>query len=48
MALNGATQYEIMSVHGHSNAETSQVYTDGVERARLGTMAASKLAGMDW
>ncbi|WP_299558642.1 site-specific integrase [uncultured Sulfitobacter sp.] len=48
LALNGATQYEIMAVHGHANASTSQVYTDGVERARLGQMAASKLAGMDW
>lgn len=48
LALNGATQYEIMSVHGHANASTSQIYTDAVERARLGQMAASRLAGMDW
>lgn len=48
MALNGATQYEIMAVHGHNNAETSQVYTNGVDRARLGTLAADKLAGLDW
>lgn len=48
LALNGATQYEIMSVHGHANASTSQVYTDAVERSRLGQMAAAKLAGMDW
>tara|TARA_R110002020_G_scaffold474099_3_gene704536 strand:+ start:6629 stop:7738 length:1110 start_codon:yes stop_codon:yes gene_type:complete len=48
LALNGATQYEIMAVHGHANASTSQIYTDAVERARLGQMAATKLAGMDW
>jgi len=48
MALAGATQYEIMAVHGHSNARTSEVYTKGVERMRLGEMAASKLAGMEW
>lgn len=48
LALNGATQYEIMAVHGHANASTSQVYTDSVERARLGEMASTKLAGMDW
>lgn len=48
MALKGATQYEIMSVHGHANAATSQVYTESVERMKLGEMAASKLAGMDW
>lgn len=48
MALHGATQYEIMAVHGHANASTSQVYTDTVERARLGEMAASKLSGLEW
>ena len=48
LALHGATQYEIMAVHGHANASTSQVYTETVERMRLGDMAASKLAGMDW
>lgn len=48
LALHGATQYEIMSVHGHANASTSQVYTESVERMKLGQMAASKLAGMDW
>ncbi|WP_305970252.1 MULTISPECIES: tyrosine recombinase XerC [unclassified Mameliella] len=48
LALHGATQYEIMAVHGHANAATSQVYTETVERMRLGEMAVSKLAGMDW
>lgn len=48
LALHGATQYEIMSIHGHANAATSQVYTETVERMRLGEMGASKLAGLDW
>ena len=48
MALMGATQYEIMSVHGHAQASTSQVYTDGVERRALAQQAAAKLGGMDW
>jgi integrase len=48
MALAGATQYEIMAVHGHTNSTTSQVYTKSVERMRLAEMGASKLAGMEW
>mgnify|MGYP003118721204 CR=1 FL=1 len=48
MALMGATQYEIMSVHGHAQASTSQVYTEGVERRALAQQAAAKLGGMDW
>lgn len=48
LAIHGATQYEIMTVHGHANAATSQVYTDSVERMRLGQMAVSRLAGMEW
>lgn len=48
LALNGATQYEIMSIHGHAQAATSQVYTDGVERTRLADQAMDKLKGMDW
>lgn len=48
LALHGATQYEIMAVHGHANAATSQVYTESVERMRLSGMAVSKLAGLEW
>lgn len=48
LALHGATQYEVMAVHGHANAATSQVYTDSVERMRLGELAASRLAGLEW
>lgn len=48
LALHGATQYEIMAVHGHANASTSEVYTKGVEREKLGEAAVSRLSGMDW
>lgn len=48
MALHGATQYEIMAVHGHANASSSEVYTKGVERQRLAERANSRLASIDW
>ncbi len=48
LALHGATQYEIMSIHGHAQASTSEVYTESVERMKLAEMGASKLASLDW
>lgn len=48
LSLHGATQYEIMAVHGHANASTSEVYTKGVERQQLAASAVAKLKGMDW
>lgn len=48
LALQGATQYQIMAVHGHASARTSHVYTQGVERATLAGKAMDLLAGMDW
>ncbi len=48
LALHGATQYEIMSIHGHAQASTSQIYTESVERMKLAEMGASKLASLDW
>ena len=48
LALHGASQYEIMALHAHANATTSQIYTKGAERAKLGGAAVAKLAGMDW
>ncbi|AVO36625.1 tyrosine-type recombinase/integrase [Pukyongiella litopenaei] len=48
LSLHGATQYEIMAIHGHANASTSEIYTRGVERQRLAASAASKLANLDW
>lgn len=48
LAMNGASQYEVMSVHGHTNAKTSEVYTAGADRDRLADMAMQRLSGMDW
>ncbi len=48
LALEGASQYQIMAVHGHASAKTSQIYTDRVDRDELAAAAMEKLAGMDW
>lgn len=48
LALHGASQYQIMAVHGHANASTSEVYTRSVERIRLGEMGMATLAGLEW
>ncbi|MDP1669812.1 hypothetical protein [Phaeovulum sp.] len=48
LALQGASQYHIMAVHGHSSAKTSEVYTKGVERDRLAEQAMRMLEGMEW
>ena len=48
MALEGATQYHIMAVHGHTQAKTSEIYTSGVNRQKLAAEAIDKLSGMEW
>jgi integrase len=48
LAQEGASQYQIMSIHGHTQAKTSEVYTKGVERWRLAADAMSSLSSMDW
>lgn len=48
LAEHGATQYQIMAIHGHSEAETSEIYTRGVARDRLASDAMELLANMDW
>lgn len=48
MALAGATQYHIMAVHGHTNAKTSEVYTQGVNRQKLAEEAMQKMGSMSW
>lgn len=48
LAQAGATQHEIMVIHGHARASTSEIYTAGVDRARLGELAVAKLADLDW
>lgn len=48
LALHGASQYHIMAVHGHASAKTSEIYTEGADRARLAEQAMQMLSGMDW
>ncbi|MBR9779823.1 MAG: tyrosine-type recombinase/integrase [Rhodospirillales bacterium] len=48
LAEEGCTQYEIMSVHGHAEAKTSETYTSGAERWRLARQAMKRLEGMEW
>jgi integrase len=48
MALEGATQYHIMAIHGHTQARTSEVYTSGVNRVALAKEAMANFANLDW
>lgn len=48
LASLGCTQYEIMSIHGHTEAGTSEIYTKGVERWNLALSAMDKLRTMEW
>lgn len=48
LALEGCTQYQIMAIHGHAQASTSEVYTKGVERWRLAVEAANRMQTSDW
>ena len=48
LALEGASQYHIMAVHGHSEAKTSEIYTKGVNRQILAREAMDLLVGMKW
>lgn len=48
LALEGATQYHIMAVHGHGQARTSEVYTSGVNRAALAREAMQMMGKIDW
>lgn len=48
LAQEGCTQYQIMSIHGHTEAKTSEIYTKGVERWRLAVDAMRTLEAMEW
>lgn len=48
LAQEGCSQYQIMAIHGHTEAKTSEVYTKGVERWLLAKDAMERLSGMDW
>ncbi len=47
LAQEGCTQYQIMTVHGHTQAKTSEGYTKGVERWRLARDAMASLEAID-
>ena len=48
LALHGATQYHIMAIHGHTSAKTSEIYTQGANRAALASQGMQLLAAMEW
>lgn len=48
LAEYGCTQHEIMAVHGHTQAATSEIYTRGAARWRLASTAMSRLKDLEW
>lgn len=48
LAQEGCSQYQIMSIHGHTRAKTSEVYTKGVERWKMAADAMRTLESMEW
>lgn len=48
LAQAGASQYQIMAIHGHSDAKTSETYTRSVDRSVAAQDGFGRLANMDW
>lgn len=48
LAQEGCSQYQIMTIHGHTQAQTSEIYTKGVERWKMAQAAMAALEGMEW
>lgn len=48
LAEMGCSNYEIMALHGHTNAKTSEVYTKGANRSTLAEQAVNKLSLLKW
>lgn len=48
LAQEGCSQYQIMTIHGHTQAQTSEIYTKGIERWQMAADAMKKLERMDW
>ncbi|MBU2963365.1 tyrosine-type recombinase/integrase [Citreicella sp. C3M06] len=48
LAQEGCSQYQIMTIHGHTQAQTSEIYTKGVERWKMARAAMAALEEMDW
>ena len=47
LAAAGATQYEIMALMSHTQAQTSEIYTRKVERAGLAARAIERISCLD-
>ena len=48
LAQEGCSQYQIMCIHGHTQAKTSEVYTKGVERWKMAADAMRALSAIEW
>lgn len=48
LAEFGATEFQIMAIHGHSSPEARKVYTEGANRTKLAESATQLFAGIDW
>lgn len=48
LAQAGASQYGIMTIHGHDDPATSKIYTDGVERDSLAAQTMALFSTIKW
>lgn len=48
LAQEGCSQYQIMAIHGHTEAATSEIYTKGANRWDLATEAMKKMEKIEW
>lgn len=48
LAQEGCTQYQIMSIHGHTEPKTSAIYTQGAERWTLSKDAMQRFKTLEW
>lgn len=48
LAEHGATQYGIMSIHGHADPATSKIYTEAVARDSLAASTAALFGNLEW
>lgn len=48
LAQEGCTQYQIMCIHGHTEAKTSEVYTKGIERWKMAADAMQTFRKIEW
>lgn len=48
LAQSGASQFEIMTIHGHTQAKTSEIYTRAVDRQRMAQAALQRMSSIDW